>query len=444
MGFIDRLPPHSREAEAGVLGALLREGLAADGTFGELTPDDFYYDAHQKIFRVFRDYAAAGKTFDLVTCFEELVTRKEQADVGGAGFLADLYDAMPTAANLEYHADIVRERAVRRRLIHAACELTRDAYDGAAPAADLLERFYESALSTARTGKDPVTLTAALRQVMDGIDERNRPGGKRPLTTGFDALDNVLGGFRGGEFVLVGARPSVGKSALALALLLAAAEAGTPGLMFSLEMSAEEMASRVLAMKAEVPLNQIRGRLDDEKATARRLLDAVDRTRLPVWIDDRADHTVASIAGVCKRAVRRHRVGLVVIDYLQLLKHEGGKNDPQHVRVGDTSRRLKLLARTLDVPVVCLAQLNRESTTRTDGRPMLSDFRESGNLEQDCDVALLLWPVAPPEGPAAVGPPPAVQEVRICVEKQRNGPRTVVPLDYRRAFTRFETPPLRF
>lgn len=433
MSITDRIPPHSTDAEKGVLGALLREGTSADGTFGHLTAMDFYHDAHQKVYAVYRDHATAGKPFDCVTCFEALIRLNQSKDVG-AGYVAELFDSVPTAVNLEYHAEIVRQHAERRRLIHAATEMVRDAWEGVAPPLDILERFYDSAVATADAGgKDPVSLTTALHDAVAEIDERMRPGGKRPLTTGFESLDNVLGGFRGGEFIVLGARPSQGKTALGVSFMLAAAEAGVPALMFSLEMSATEVASRVLAMRSDVPLNQIRGRLADEKNTVHRLIAAVESTRLPAWIDDRADHTVSSITSVAKRAVRKHRVGIVVIDYLQLMNHEGSKQDTQSIRVGNTSRRLKLLSRALNVPVVCLAQLNRECESRSDKKPSLSDFRESGSIEQDADVALMLWP-----DDSTTNPNDPVRVIRVCVEKQRNGPVTVVPLDYRRAVTRFE------
>ena len=429
------MPPHNTDAEKGVLGALLRDGITADGTFGHLDAADFYHHPHQLVYGVFRDLATAGKPFDVVTCFDELIRRNQSQDVTAA-YVADLFDAVPTGVNLEYHARLVREYAERRRLIHAATEMIRDAWEGVAPPLDLLEKFYDGAVQTTDAGgDDPVTLNAALLQVMDGIDERQRPGGKRPLTTGFDSLDNVLGGFRPGEFIVLGARPSQGKTALGVAVLLAAAEAGVPTLMFSLEMSAEEGASRVLAMRSDVPLNQSRGRLDNPQSTVKRLINAVDATRFPMWIDDRAGHSISSITSVAKRAVRRHKVGLVVIDYLQLMTHDGGKGDTQSIRVGNTSRRLKLLARALKVPVVCLAQLNRECETRGDKKPGLSDFRESGSIEQDADVALMLWP-----DDTNNNPHDPLRVIRVCVEKQRNGPVTVVPLDYRRAVVRFEQP----
>jgi replicative DNA helicase len=429
----DRLPPHNTEAEKGVLGALFREGTAAHGTYGHLDPADFYHHPHQLVYAVYLDAVLAGKPFDVVTCFDELIRRNQSADVTAA-YVADLFDSVPTAANLEYHAQLVREYAERRRLINAATDVIRDAWDGVAPPVDLLEKFYESAVRSADAGgRDPVTLTTAMRMVMDEIDERMRPNGKRPLSTGFDSLDNVLGGFRGGEFIVLGARPSHGKTALGVAFLLAAADAGIPALMFSLEMGASEVASRVLSMRSDVPLNQIRGRLQDERNTVHRLIDTVERNRLPMWIDDRADHTVSSMSSVAKRAVRKHKVGLVVIDYLQLMNHDGGKNDNQSIRVGNTSRRLKLLARALNVPVVCLAQLNRECESRPDKKPNLSDFRETGAIEQDADVALMLWP-----DDSNTNPNDPLRVIRVCVEKQRNGPVSVVPLDYRRAVVRFE------
>jgi replicative DNA helicase len=435
---MDRLPPHSRDAERGVLGAILRDSLAADVAFDALVEEDFYFDHHRKLWQAIADLRKANVPADLVTTFERLRLLGTSDDVGGHTYLAELWDAIPTAANVEYHAEIVREKAVRRRLLHAATEICRDAQDSGEPAADLIDRFYDSALSSARQrGRDPVTLASALRVVLDGIAARQRGEGRRPIPTGFSELDDTLGGgFRPGELILVGARPSVGKTAIAASFLAAAADQGQASLLFSLEMDSPEVAARVLAMRSSVPLNRIRGDLNDPDGTTAQKLNraAVDVSVLPIWIDDRADHTPSTLAGVARRAVTRHQVGLIVLDYLQLIAHESrSKNDPQHVRIGDTSRRLKLLARTLGVPVVCLAQLNRECESRPDGRPKLSDFRDCGGLEQDADVAMLLWPQ-----PFPGGIPTDVQEIRVCVEKQRNGPRREVPLDYRRAVTRFE------
>ncbi len=428
----DRLPPQSREAEKGVLGALFREGIRADGAFGLLEAADFYFDAHQKIYCVFADHAAAGKPFDLVSCCETLRERKHLEDVGGPAYLAELWDAVPTGANLEHHAGIVKDRSDRRRLIHLATEMIRDGYEINGSAADLLDAFAESVYSVgaAKSAAEPVPLDRAIDKVLEGIDARGKPGGARPIPTGFDSLNMVLGGFRPGELVYVGARPSVGKSALATSFLLACAGAGKSALMFSLEMDCEELAARILSMKSSVNLNLIRGAIDHE--SIRVLLKTADETKLPIWIDDRASHTVDSIASVSRRAVRKHGVGMVVIDYLQLIAPQNSR-EPRHEQVGAISRKLKLLSRTLGVPVLCLCQLNRQCEDRSDGRPLLSDLRESGNLEQDADVVLLLWP----QDMESQDP---TQRIRVCVEKQRNGPRKVVQLEYRRAFTRFEEP----
>jgi replicative DNA helicase len=436
---MDRLPPHSQDAERGVLGAILRDPTAADVAFDRLTEEDFYFDAHRKIWQALATLRKANTPTDLVTTYEQLLTLGVADDTGGHQYLADLWDAVPTGANVEYHAEIVLEKAVRRRLLHAAAEICRDAQESGEPAADLIDRFYDSALHSARQrGREPTTLARALQVVLDSVQARQRGEGKRPIPTGFLELDETLGGgFRPGELILVGARPSVGKTALAASFLVAAADQGQAALLFSLEMDSAEVAARILAMRSEVPLNQIRGDLNDPDGNKARRLNhtATDASNLPIWIDDRADHTPSTLTGVARRAVARHGVGLIVLDYLQLIKHESRtRNDPQHVRIGETSRQLKLLARMLGVPVVCLAQLNRESESRPDGRPKLSDFRDSGNLEQDADVAMLLWPQVV-DGTSSTD----VQEIVICVEKQRNGPKRQVALDYRRAITRFET-----
>lgn len=432
---VDRLPPQSREAEKGVLGALLRDGIRADTAFGILSATDFYFDAHQKIYRVFEDHAAAGKPFDLVSCFESLRERKLIEPGIDAAYLGELWESVPTGANLEYHAAIVKDRSRRRQLIRLATQMVRDGYEIQGTIDDLLDTFSESlfAANSDRSHGEPVKLEKAFRQVFANIEDRIKPNGTRPIPTGFETLDNVIGGFRPGELTYLGARPSVGKSAIAASFLIACAEEGKSALIFSLEMSHEEFASRILAMRASVNLNAIRGDIGTDRDTVQRLIHAADNCDLPLWIDDRASHTISSISSVARRAVRAHKVGMIVIDYLQLVTPENPR-DPRHEQVGIISRKLKLLARTLNIPVVCLCQLNRECESRPDGRPLLSDLRESGNLEQDADLVMLLWPT-----PFDAGvPPQPVQEIKVCIEKQRNGPRKVVRLEYRRAFTRFE------
>ncbi len=305
--------------------------------------------------------------------------------------------------------------------------------DGVMPVREIISHFESDIFraSEIRQRKELITLEHAVRNAMIDLGDRRKPDGKRPISTGFADLDGALvEGWRGGQFIVCGARPGIGKSSLALSHSLAAAKAGTPVLFFSLEMRASELASRVLAMEALVSLNHILGTYDIDSARMERLIQAQDRSTCPVLIDDEPCQTMSSISAVSRRAVKRHGVGLIVVDYLQLIQLEG-KGDRHDVQVGAISRQMKLLARQLDVPIICLAQLNRESEKRNGGRPQLSDLRDSGNIEQDADTVMLLWGQPYADGSE-------VQQVTVCIDKQRSGPRKDVVLDYRRPCVRFE------
>lgn len=434
-----RIPPQSLEAERGVLGAVLRDNAVFDDIRGILSAADFYHHAHQKLFAHVAELIGSGKPVDLVILAERVRAVGQFEDVGGYRYLADLWDAVPTGANAEYHASIVRDTAARRRMIHVLTEMTRDAYDLGEPAERLAARFEADIFRVAEgvEADEPIELFRAVQDVYADIDDRAT--GRKPkfIPTGFPGLDQVIGGLHAERLIVVAARPSVGKSALMLALALAAARQGVPALVFSLEMSAKEFAERTLATTFGVPLNQINGTTALDKPNASRMAAGVDECRIPVWIDGRPHHTADTIAATSRRAVRKHGVGLIVVDYLQLIDHGGGRNDNLAARVGNTARRLKLLARSLGVPVVCLAQLNREVERRGDGKPQLSDLRDSGEIEQHADDVFLLWPQDIPTQPDGTHAP--VQEIRLCIEKQRNGPKGIVSLNYVRRFVRFES-----
>lgn len=430
----DRLPPHSREAEAGLIGAMLRDGGVIDDAAAVVGPAEFYLDAHQKVFAAAVELHRVGRPADLVTVAELLQSRHQVADVGGAAYLADLWDAAPTAANALYYARIVREKATYRRLIHLAAELARDAHDARGDAESLIaeaeQRLFDLAAGdAARRAGEPADLAAAVRAVMAGIDER-RPGAPAPYTpTGYGALDGLVGGWRPGRLYVLAARPSVGKSALALAFLLNAADRGVPGLVFSLEMGAAELAERALAVRSGVSLTRVIGGDPVTPAEAAAIAGHAPVGR--VFVDDRADLKASQLASVTRRMVRRHGVGLVAVDYLQLLTPENPR-DPRHLQVGADSRRLKQLARQCHVPVLCLCQLNREVEGRTDPKPKLSDLRDSGEIEQNADAVLLLYP----EAGGSPGDP--LQPVGCVLAKQRNGPKGEFTLNYRRPCVRFE------
>lgn len=434
-----RLPPHSREAEMGVLGAVLRDNATFDDVRGLVSADDFYTDAHQTLFAHMGELIGTGRPADLVTLAERVKAAGRVDDVGGYAYLAELWDAAPTAANAGYYARIVRDHAARRRLIHLCGEIGRDAYDFEEPAEQLVARFESNVFRVADgvASDEPVTLFEAAQQECRDIDDRvTGRATARHIPTGFDELDKVVGGLHPERLIVVAARPSIGKSAFMLALALAAARRGVGALVFSLEMSVREFVQRTLASSCGVPLNQINGTTALDTANATRISQGLEGCRIPVWIDGRPEHTVDTIASTTRRAVRKRGVGLVVIDYLTLIDHGGSPRDTLTTRIGATTRKLKLLAKSLGVPVVLLAQLNREVDKRGDGKPSLSDLKDSGSIEQDADDVLMLWPQdVPTQADGSYSP---VQEVRVCVEKQRNGPKAIVSLNYVRRFVRFE------
>lgn len=430
------VPPHDREAEAAVLSAVLVDPGCLDDVTAAVRADDFYHDAHQKVFDAAVALGHAGKPVDTVTVAEELRRRGHLADVGGPAYLFDLHGLMPTAANALYHAAIVREAATRRRVIHLCHEALRDAHSAVGSAEELVAqteaRLFDLGRGLGEAGRDLTDAGACIEAAKLRIDERQAGGGpaRRGLPTGILDLDGFLGGLRAGSLTVVAARPGVGKTAMAAGFLLHAAFAGVSGLFVSLEMTREDIGDRFLAMLSGVDLKRITGtdRLSTTEA------DKVCSVRVDgqarVWIDDRAGQTAARIASTVRRAVRKHAVGLVVVDYLQLVHPENAKDRPD-LQVGKVATRLKELAKAAGVPVVALAQLSREVEKRADGRPKLSDLRESGQIEQDADAVLMLFPQAAEPGWPA-------QDVDLLVEKNRQGPRGIVPLVFRRPFVRFE------
>ncbi|QEL18338.1 replicative DNA helicase [Limnoglobus roseus] len=367
--------------------------------------------------------------------FAELVRLGQRDEIGGPQFLAELFDRAGSGADLFYHAEQVRNAAAVRRLHRLAVEMTGLTRTSGQPAADLLadfeQKLFDIGATAASRGDGIVSADEAIAEAKGRIDERQLAGKPRGVATGYADLDEFLGGLRPGTLTIVAARPSVGKTALTAGLLLNAAAAGTSGLLVSLEMSREEIAERFLAMVSNVSLSRISGTDKLNPSELGKVCSVkVGWNGGRVWIDDRPGQTAARIASTTRRAVRRHNVGPIVIDYLQLVHAENAR-DPRHLQVGMVATRLKELARTARVPVVALAQLNREIENRTDGKPKLSDLRDSGQIEQDADSVILLHPQ--PADPKAL-----VQDVDALLEKNRNGPRGVVPLLYRRANVRFE------
>jgi replicative DNA helicase len=434
----DRLPPQSREAERSVLGSMLRDNAVIGDVVQILSQDGsyFYEDAHQKIYRAVLHLYDQGKPTDLVILSDELKQRGQLEDVGSWAYLAELWDASPTAANAEYYARIVRDRALVRNLIHAGTEILRDAYDQAQPADELLGMAERRILEVAQMGitGETFTLQQALAEAYDRIDSRHT--GEQMaisgLPTGFTDLDEITAGLQNSEMILVAARPSVGKTAFALGMVRnIAVDMGHPVFFVSLEQSRIELAERLLCCQARVDSHRLRrGTLSSDDMT--RLIEAGGVLRnAKLFIDDTPGQSMLRIAANARRLLLRQHIRVVVIDYLQLIEPDN-RRDPRQEQVAQISRRLKFLARELRIPVIALAQVNRSSEERQDHRPRLADLRESGSLEQDADTVILL------HRPDRYEPGQQEGLVEVIIGKQRNGPTGEINLAYIKQFMRFE------
>jgi replicative DNA helicase len=435
----DRLPPHNKEAERGVLGGILRDPDSLNDIQEIIRVDNFYFDAHQKVFQAILDLTNENQPIDLVLIHERLKKSKQLEDVGGPEFLADLWESVQTGANVKYHATIVRDTAMVRNLIHASTEILRDAYDRTQSADELVSQAERKIMDIAKAGLvgETKTLTEIIHDVYDRIDTRKVKGlSISGISTGYADLDTITAGLQNSELVIVAARPSIGKTSFALNLVRhVIVEDKLPVLFFSLEQSRNELAERLLCCQGQVDSHKVRtGHLNQDDI--QKLMDAGDvlrKTRL--YIDDTPSRSMLQIAATARRLWKKHEkeggLRLVVIDYLQLIDPEN-RRDPRQEQVAQISRRLKFLARELVIPVVALAQVNRASEDRQDHKPRLSDLRESGSIEQDADTCMMLHRPGKFDG---------TQEdkiLEVIIAKQRNGPTGEVTLTYLKQFMRFD------
>ncbi len=437
----DRLPPQSREAEKGVIGSVLRDNTALNDVQTIIRIDNFYYDAHQKIFQAISDLYNDGKPVDLVILFETLKARKQLEDVGGPAYLGELWESAPTAANAEYYARIVRDKAVVRNLIHTNTELLRDAYDGVMSADELLGMAERKILEIAERGTtgETYTLDKTITEAFNRIDARVGSAhlSVSGIPTGYVDLDNILAGLQNNELIIIAARPSVGKTAFALNIARhIIVEERLPVFFVSLEQSRIELAERLLCCQARVNSHHLRkGQLSSDDM--QKLIAAGDQLKGPrnnpvkLFIDDAPAQGMLRISANARRLKLRHGIKLVIIDYLQLIDPEN-RRDPRQEQVAQISRRLKFLARELQIPVIALAQVNRASEDRQDHKPRLSDLRESGSIEQDADTCMMLHRPGKFDG----GQDDNVLEVIIA--KQRNGPTGDITLTYIKEYMRYE------
>ena len=385
-------PPHSSEAEESVLGSVLLSADAANIALEKLHPDDFYIPAHQSIFEAITSLFDSNQPIDAVTVSEALRRIDALEPSGGAGYLAQLLDTVPTASNIEHYAAIVEEHALRRRLQRVGGDVTQLATRMDDDIATVLDRAEQSvfAVSERRIGEGLAPIDPLLGPAIERAEELNRRGNDiTGLPTGFRDLDRKLAGLHPSNLLIVAGRPGMGKSALALNIAQNIAIDDKPVAIFTLEMSREEVVSRMLCASGRIDSQRLRsGQLGESDFT--KLSNAASVLyKKPIYVDDSPGLTVTEIRAKCRRMHRRPGLSLVVIDYLQLMQGSGQENRQQEIAT--ISRSLKNLARELEVPVIALSQLNRSMEVREDKRPRLSDLRESGSLEQDADVVMFIY-----------------------------------------------------
>lgn len=441
----DRQPPYAAEAEVSVLGAMLIDPDAVAKAVEVLDDSMFYREGHRRIYRSMARLFQRGEVVDPTTVAEELKKTDELDQAGGLPYLAELLDAVATAANVEYHARIVHERALMRRLITASSGIIQDVYQpGERTVEELLDsaehRIFQVAQSHDREGF--VWLKKILYPTFERIEKlQAAQGGITGVGTGFPDLDDKTGGFQNGDLIILAARPSMGKTALVISFLLHAAITGQiPVALFSLEMSKEQLVQRMLCSEALVDLGRLlRGRLTDDDYV--RLAQAAGHLNTaPIWIDDSGTLTALEMRGKARRLkAEQPDLGLIVVDYLQLMQASGRGAENRQQEVSEISRNLKALSKELEVPLIALSQLSRAPEQRTDHRPQLSDLRESGSIEQDADLVMFLYRPEYYLSDMEAQEQGLAGKAELIIGKQRNGPTGLIELFFRKESTRFES-----
>jgi replicative DNA helicase len=431
----DRTPPHDVAAEQCVLGGMLLSKDAISDVMETIRPDDHYRPAHQIVHEAILELYGRGEPADPVTVSDLLNKRGELARIGGPSYLHTLIASVPTAANAGYYARIVRERAILRRLVEVGTRIVQLGYSGDGEADELVDRAQAEVygVTERRVSEDYLSLSEIMPGALDEIEAiGSRGGGMSGVPTGFADLDALTNGLHPGQMVVIAARPAVGKSTLALDLARAATiKHSFPTVIFSLEMSRNEITMRLLSAEARVPLHSMRtGQMGEEDWTrlARRMSEVVDA---PLFIDDSPNMSMMEIRAKCRRLKQRQELKLVIVDYLQLMSSPKRTENRQQ-EVSEMSRSLKLLAKEIDVPVIAISQLNRGPEQRTDKRPLLSDLRESGSIEQDSDVVILLH-----REDAYERESPRAGEADLIIAKHRNGPTATVTVAFQGHYSRF-------
>lgn len=438
-----RIPPHSIEAESSVLGGLLLDNGAWDRVGDLLIESDFYRYEHRMVYGAIGSLINASKPADVITVFEQLQSQGKAEEIGGLSYLNSLAQYVPSAGNIRRYAEIVRERSILRKLVSVSDEISTNAFNPKGrPVAAILDeaeqKIFNIGEEGARTKQGFQAMDSLVVALLDRVQEMaDNPNDVTGVPTGFYDLDRMTAGFQAGDLIVLAARPSMGKTALAINIAEhVALNEGLPVAVFSMEMGAAQLAVRIVGSIGRIDQGHLRtGKLTDEEWP--RLTEAIEKLRtISLHIDETAGLTSSELRANARRLSRQcGKLGLIVVDYLQLMSGSSNDGENRATELGEISRGLKMLAKELQCPLIALSQLNRSVETRPDKRPMMSDLRESGAIEQDADIIMFIYRDEYYTKDACKEP--GVAEVIIA--KQRNGPTGVVKLAFLKNITKFES-----
>ncbi|WP_427109099.1 replicative DNA helicase [Lysinibacillus xylanilyticus] len=434
--MMDRVPPHNREAEQSVIGAIFLDPQSLITASEILLADDFYHNAHKQIFETMLRLSDQGKAIDVVTVTEELSAKKEIEDVGGLSYLLELANAVPTAANVAHYAKIVEEKALLRRLIRVATKIVEDGYTREDEVEALLGEAEKKMMEVAnrKNAGDFKHVKDVLVETFDNIEKlQSQKGDVTGIPTGFRDLDNITAGFQRNDLIIVAARPSVGKTAFALNVAQSVAvQARENVAIFSLEMGAEQLVMRMLCAEGNIDAQVLRTGALTTDDWGKLTMAMGSLSNSGIFIDDTPGVRINEIRAKCRRLAQENGLGMILIDYLQLIQGSGKPGENRQQEVSEISRSLKGLARELKVPVIALSQLSRGVEQRQDKRPMMSDLRESGSIEQDADIVAFLYRDDYYDKESE-----SKNMIEIIIAKQRNGPTGTVTLAFKKEFNKF-------
>ncbi|WP_106769612.1 replicative DNA helicase [Paenibacillus faecalis] len=435
--YFDRIPPQNLEAEQAVLGAVLLQSEALITAMERVQTEDFYDKTHQMIYEVMVQLGEENQPIDLVTLTSRLQDKGQLEEIGGVSYLAKLANAVPTAANVDYYAQIIEEKSMLRRLIRTATQIVSEGYTAGDDVSGMLSEAERRILeiSNRRTGSGFIAIRDVLMEVFEKVEVLHQnKGNTTGIPSGFVDLDKMTSGFQRSDLIIVAARPSVGKTAFALNIAQnVAIRAKETVAIFSLEMSAPQLVQRMICAEANLDAGVMRtGDFKSDDDWSKLTMGIAALSEAEIYIDDTPGVTVADIRAKCRRLKKEKGLGMIVIDYLQLIHGRGKPGENRQQEVSEISRTLKQIARELEVPVIALSQLSRGVEQRQDKRPMMSDLRESGSIEQDADIVAFLY-----RDDYYNQETEKKNIIEIIIAKQRNGPVGTVELVFLKNFNKF-------